>query len=310
MKSHARVLVIGGGIAGCSTLYHLTKMGWSDVVLLERAELTSGSTWHASGNVPNFSPSLNIMKMQSYSIGLYERLEEETGQDVGLHMTGSLRLADNAERMDEYRRIVAMARLAGIEFALIGADEIKDRYPFIDTGGLLGALVDPRDGHIDPSGVTQALAKGARDGGADIVRDNPVEAISRQGSGPWQVTTANGVIAADILVNAAGFRAGEIAAMVGHPLPMVSMEHQYLVTEDIDALKTYDGELPLLRDVDASFYLRQERKGLILGPYETTAPPWAVDGVPSGFGQELLPPDLERLEEIIQNFATVVRAHV
>ncbi len=300
MKSQTRVLVIGGGIAGCSTLYHLTRMGWSDVVLVERGELTSGSTWHASGNVPNFSPSLNIMKLQSYSIGLYERLEEETGQDVGLHLTGSLRLADNAERMDEFRRIAAMGRLTGIEFALIGPDEIKARHPFVDTDGLLGALADARDGHIDPSGVTQALAKGARDSGAEIVRNNPVEAIARQGSGPWQVTTPKGVITADILVNAAGFRAGEVAAMVGHPLPMVSMEHQYVVTEDIDALRTYDGELPLLRDVDASFYLRQERKGLVLGPYEKTAPPWAVDGVPPEFGQELLPPDLDRLEEIIE----------
>ncbi len=296
MRSHARVVVIGGGIAGCSVLYHLVRMGWRDVALIERQELTSGSTWHAAGNCPTFSTSYNVMKLQAYGVELYKRLEAETGQPVGHHATGSIRLAHGCDRLDEYGHVRGMAALLGLDYEILTPAEIKGRYPFIETHDLLGGLWDPHDGHVDPSQLTQALAKGARDGGAVIHRNAPVEAISRTASGEWEVRAGERTVTCEIVVNAAGFRAGEVAAMVGRDLPMVSMEHQYLVTDAIAALDRYQGELPLLRDPDRSYYLRQEGKGLILGPYEWDCRPWAADGVPPGFGMELLPPDLDRLD--------------
>lgn len=300
MKNSARVVVIGGGIAGCSVLYHLAKMGWSDVVLVERDELSSGSTWHAAGNTPTFSTSYNIAKMQRYSIDLYHELEKETGQIVDAHMTGSLRLANTPGRMDEFRRVVGLSRSMGLDLELIDKKQINDYHPFIETGPILGALYDPADGHVDPSSVTQGLAKGARDKGAEVYRKCPVEAIERQADGEWLVKTKNGDIACETIVNAAGFRAGEVAAMVGHSLPMVSMEHQFLVTESIPELEQREGLLPLTREPDVSYYLRQEGKGLICGPYEEGSRPWAVGGVPPSFGQELLPPDLDRIQYIVE----------
>ncbi|MEO6319230.1 MAG: FAD-dependent oxidoreductase [Polaromonas sp.] len=299
MKSETKVLVIGGGIAGVSTLYHLAKAGWNDVMLVEKLELTSGSTWHAAGNLPHFSTSFNIMKLQQYSIRLYQQLARDTGQSVGHHMTGAVRLAHTKERLDEFKRVVGMGQLAGLRLEMVDNDRLKALYPYLDTTGLLGGLWDPDDGHIDPTSVTNAMAGLARQAGATIVRNNPVTAIRQLHDGRWEVTTEKGLITAEKIVNAAGFRANEIAAMIGHQLPMCSMEHQYLVTAAISELEARSTMLPMLRDPDVSYYLRQEGKGFILGPYEKGGLPWAVDGVPEAFGQELLQPALDRLEDII-----------
>ncbi|MCV6611757.1 MAG: FAD-dependent oxidoreductase [Amphritea sp.] len=298
MKNKTDVLIIGGGIAGVSTLYHLTKMGWSDVMLTEKLELTSGSTWHAAGNLPHFSNSYNVMKLQQYSIALYDRLKKETGQ-VDHHMTGAVRLAHTQDRMDEFERVAAMSDLAGLDLEIIDNDRLKELYPYLDTTGLVGGLWDPADGHIDPTSVTNAMAAAAREAGATIVRNNPVSAIEQQPDGRWKVTTEKGVIDAAVIVNAAGFRCNEVAAMVGHQLPVCSMEHQFVVTDNVPELEARDDMIPMLRDPDVSYYLRQEGKGLILGPYEKGGIPWAVDGVPKEFGQELLQPDLDRIEEIM-----------
>ncbi|MEH6446161.1 MAG: FAD-dependent oxidoreductase [Oceanospirillaceae bacterium] len=299
MKRSTDVLVIGGGIAGVSTLYHLTQMGLTNVMLTEKLELTSGSTWHAAGNLPHFSNSYNIMKLQQFSISLYAQLQQEMEFGVSHHQTGAVRLAHTKERMDEFARVVAMGELAGLRLEMISLERLQQLYPHLNTEGLLGAMWDPDDGHIDPTSVTQAMAKKARDAGAIILRQNPVEEIKQQANGRWLVTTEKGEIDAGKIVNAAGFRANEVAAMIGHQLPIVSMEHQFLVTDNIAALEERDAMLPMLRDPDVSYYLRQEGKGLILGPYEKGGIPWAVDGVPAAFGQELLAPDMDRIEEII-----------
>ena len=300
MKQHARVVIVGGGIAGCSLAYHLAAKGLTDVVLLERDELTSGSTWHAAGNCPTYAASYNIMRLQAYGVSLYQRLEAETGQPVGHHMTGSVRLAQSAERMEEFSHIAAMARHLGLDYELLDVAGLRKRYPPFQTHDLEGALWDPLDGHIDPSQLTQALAKGARDGGVQIHRNSPVTAIERTASGEWRVTTPGGEIVCEIIVNAAGYRAREVGRMTGLDLPLVSMEHQYLVTEAVPSLEAREELLPLLRDPDDSYYLRQERKGLILGPYEFHCRTWAEDGVTGEFGMELLPPDLDRLESYIE----------
>ncbi len=300
MKSHARVVVIGGGVAGCSTLYHLTRMGWRDVVLVERDELTSGSTWHAAGNCPNFANGWNIIKMQRYGTELYGRLATSADSPIDYHVTGSIRLAHGRDRMDEFHHVATMARHQGLEFEVIGPEEMRRRYPYLETDGLVGGLWDPLDGDIDPSQLTQALARGARDGGAEIYRRQPVEAIERAKDGGWRVRTAAGTIAAEVVVNAAGYRAGEVATMVGLDLPVVSLQHQYLVTEPIAELEAREERLPLLRDPDDSYYLRQERHGLLLGPYEWDATPCWRDGVPPEFGKELFADDLARLEPYIE----------
>lgn len=299
MKDRTDVLIIGGGIAGVSTLYHLTELGWTDVMLTEKLELTSGSTWHAAGNLPHFSNSYNVMKLQQYSIDLYSRLQQEEPQGVSHHQTGAVRLAHTQDRMDEFQRVAAMGELAGLRLKIVDNDELKALYPYLDTTGLLGGLWDPDDGHIDPTSITNAMATRARAKGATIVRSNPVDSIKQLEDGRWEVTTKKGVINAGVIVNAAGFRCNEVAAMIGHQLPVVSMEHQYIVTDNIPELEQRDGLLPMLRDPDVSYYLRQEGKGLILGPYEKGGIPWATDGVPAAFGQELLQPDLDRIEDII-----------
>ncbi|MGB1239906.1 MAG: GcvT family protein, partial [Pseudomonadales bacterium] len=299
MNRSTDVLVIGGGIAGVSTLYHLTQLGWTDVMLTEKLELTAGSTWHAAGNLPHFSNSYNIMKLQQYSISLYAKLQREEEFGVSHHQTGAVRLAHTQDRVDEFERVVAMGELAGLRLEMISLERLSELYPHLDTTGLLGAMWDPDDGHIDPTSVTQAMARRARAAGATILRQNPVHAIEQQENGRWLVRTEKGDIDAARIVNAAGFRANEVAAMVGHQLPMTSMEHQFLVTDNIPALEERDDMLPMLRDPDVSYYLRQEGKGLILGPYEKGGIPWAVDGVPAAFGQELLAPDMDRIEEIV-----------
>jgi len=297
---HARVAIVGGGILGCSVLYHLAKRGWRDVVLIERTELTAGSTWHAAGNTPHFSTSLNISRLHKYSTDLYQRLEAETGQSVGFHKTGSLRLASVPDRMDEYRFHRAKARAIGVEFELVGPEEIRRLHPLITTDGILGAAYNPADGHLDPSSVTQALAKGARDHGATVLRHTRVTAIELMHAGEWHIRTDKGDVVATIVVNAAGTWAREIGQMAGLDLPIVPMEHQYLVFDAMPEVAALANELPIVREVDVSYYLRQERQGMLLGPYERGATPFGERGVPATFGADLLPPDLERLEPYIE----------
>ncbi len=300
LPSSARVVIIGGGAVGCSALYHLAKLGWSDCVLLEKNELTSGSTWHAAGNCPNFSTNWGIMKLQHYATRLYARLGEEVGYPIGHHVTGSIRLAHHRSRMEEFHHVTGMARYQGIDFAMLTPSEIKERYPFIELHDLEGGLWDRTDGDVDPAQLTQALAKGARDLGARVIRFCPVTGIARD-KDEWILTTPNGSIRAEIVVNAAGYRAPEIGAMVGRDVPSVAMSHQYLVTEQIPELAERQGKLPLLRDPDVSYYLRQERQGLLLGPYEWDARAMWLDEVPEDFSFQLWADDLSRLEHYIED---------
>lgn len=299
LPNRARVVVIGGGIVGCSVLYHLAKRGWRDVVLVERTELTAGSTWHAAGNTPHFSTSLNLSRIQYASTKLYQALEAETGQSTGFHQTGSLRLASLPDRMDEYRFHAAKAKTIGVPFQLVTPEEIARLHPLITTEGLLGAVWNPEDGHLDPSSATQALAKGARDRGAQVLRHTRVEGVERLANGEWRVTTDKGAIVAPIVVNAAGTWAREIGALSGLDLPIVAIEHQYLVFDAMPEVMALKSELPIVREVDVSYYLRQERQGMVLGPYEREPKPFGAHGVPKSFGADLLPPDLDRLEGFI-----------
>lgn len=296
MKSHARVVVIGGGIAGCSVLYHLAKLGWRDVALLERDELTSGSTWHSVGNTPMFTASLNILRVLKYSNELYASLEAETGQNVGYHQVGSLRLATTRDLLKWYQQIQDMAALADVRNEIISVDAARELNPFINPDGVLAVAHLRGDGYLDPASVTFALAKGARQRGAEIYRGTRVEKISRAASGEWDIATNNGNITAEIVVNAGGQWAREIGQLVGVELPLVPMEHQYVVTEAIPELKTLPREIPVTRDPARVFYMRQEGDGLLFGFFENNPIPWSVNGIPRDFGQQLLPNRIEQLE--------------
>ncbi len=303
LPSHARVVIIGGGAVGCSGLYHLAKMGWTDAVLLEKNELTSGSTWHAAGNCPNYSASWSVMKLQSYSVKLFAQLGDEVDYPMNYHMTGSVRLAHTVERMREFEHVCSMARYQGIELSMMDLAELRDRYPYMETHDLEGGCWDPTDGDIDPAQLSQAYAKGARDLGARVVRFCPVTGIRRE-NGEWVVSTEKGEIRCEYIVNAAGYRAQEIGRMVGREVPMVTLAHQYLITEEIAELTARGEKLPLLRDPDSSYYLRQEKDGLLLGPYERGCRAhWmdADDPMPDDFSFQLYPDDLERLEWYIED---------
>ncbi len=300
MKTHARVVIIGGGAVGCSTLYHLAKLGWTDAVLLERDELTSGSTWHAAGNCPNFSTSWNLLKLHRYSTRLYASLAADVGYEINRHPTGSIRLAHTAERVDEFRHVASQARAQGIEFELMSPADIHARHPFLELDDIRLGLWDPHDGDIDPAQMTQALAKGARDLGAEVNRQTRVTAISRLPDGEWRIETSKGTIVAEYVVNAGGYRGGEVAAMIGEYLPIVTLSHQFLITEEIPALRERgENRVPIVRDPDVSYYLRQERYALLLGPYENTARAHWLDGIPDHFANELFPDDLGRIEDYI-----------
>ncbi len=304
MAEHARVVVIGGGVVGCSCLYHLAALGVKDALLLERDELTSGSTWHAAGNLPTFSTSWSILKLQKYSAALYRKLAASSENPINYHLTGSVRLAHGRNRMDEFHHVKSMAKANGLDYEILSPSDLKDRYPLIETHDLLGALWDPLDGDIDPSQLTQALAREARLLGATIRRHTRVTALAQKPNGEWLVTTDKGEITAEIVVNAAGYRAGEVMAMVGRHLPIAVMSHQYLVTEDVPELAGHTesaGRLPLLRDPDTSYYLRQERGGFILGPYEWNATPMWQSGMPDDFANQLWNDDFERLEKYIED---------
>jgi dimethylglycine dehydrogenase len=303
VPSTARVVIIGGGAVGTSSLYHLAKLGWTDCVLLESNELTSGSTWHAAGNCPNFSGSWSVMKMQSYSNELYRRLGDEVDYPMNYHVTGAIRLAHTRERMREFHHVTAMARAQGLEFQMMTPREMQDVYPFLQIHDLAGGCWDPLDGDIDPAQLTQALAKGARGLGATIVRFCPVTNVTREGT-EWVVHTANGTVRCEYVVNAAGYRAQEVGNFFGRKIPQVTLAHQYLITEPLAALQAMDTKLPLLRDPDSSYYLRQEKDGLLLGPYERNCRAHWVnddDPMPADFSFQLYPDDLDRLEDYIED---------
>jgi len=302
MKSHARVVVIGGGALGVGLLYYLTKEGWSDVVLVEKGELTSGSTWHAAGLIPHFIGSLTMAKIHAVAPDLYRSLEEETGQATGWHGCGSLRLALNQDDVDWFHYVQGVLSAAGSECHLVGPDEIRKLHPLLDVSDVLLGAYTPNDGHTDPASSTNAMAIGARQGGAEIYRRNRVTEIRRRPGGEWEVVTEQGSIVAEHVVNAAGSFCDRIGAMVGLAVPSVNMLHQYLVTENIPEVAALDRELPVTRDPRASCYYRQEQKGLIIGPYETSgAQAWALDGVDWSFDMELLPPDLDRLQPNLES---------
>ncbi len=300
MNSHVRVAVIGGGVVGCSVLYHLTKLGWREVVLIERSELTSGSTWHAAGGFHTLNADTNMAALQGYTIRLYRELEEISGQACGLHHVGGLTLATTPDRMDHLRAERAKHRYMGLETEIVGPEEIAKLAPIIDTAGVIGALYDPLDGHLDPSGTTQAYAKAARAQGAEIELRTRVVELNPQADGSWHVVSEQGTIVADHVVNAAGLWAREVGEMAGVALPLQAMEHQYLVTDDIAQVYQREVELPHVMDPAGETYLRQEGRGLVLGIYEQACEPWAVDGTPWDFGHELLPDNLERIAEPLE----------
>jgi len=306
----ARVVIIGGGVVGASALYHLAKAGWTDCVLLEKNELTAGSTWHAAGNVPTFSTSWSIMNMQRYSTELYSRLGAEVDYPMNYHVTGSIRLAHSKERMQEFERAAGMGRYQGMDIEILSPEETQKRYPFLETHDLHGALYDPHDGDIDPAQLTQALAKGARDMGQRILRFTPATGVSRDGN-EWVVHTEKGDIRCEFVVNAAGYYAQRVGEWFkpygGRTVPMMVMSHQYLLSEEVPELAAHTkehGKLPLLRDVDSSYYLRQEKNGFNLGPYEGNCKAHWVDPsdpMPDDFSFQLYPDDLDRIEWHIED---------
>ncbi|MBT7615580.1 MAG: FAD-dependent oxidoreductase [Rhodospirillaceae bacterium] len=297
MKSHVKVAVIGGGVVGCSVLYHLTRGGWSDVCLIERSELTSGSTWHAAGGFHTLNADPNMAALQGYTIRLYRELEEITGMSCGLHHVGGLTIADTPERMDFLKAERAKHRHMGLSTEFVGPDEIREISPITNTDGILGALYDPLDGHLDPSGTTHAYAKAARMAGAEIYLRNRVLELNQRPDDHWDVVTEQGTIVAEHVVNAAGLWAREVGMMAGVYLPLHPLEHQYLVTDDIPEVYERDKELPHVMDPTGESYLRQEGKGLVIGMYEQQCEHWGVDGTPWEFGHELLPNKLERVSD-------------
>ena len=299
MKTTTQVVVIGGGVVGCSVLYHLTKLGWSDVMLVERSELTSGSTWHAAGGFHTLNGDTNMAALQGYTIRLYKELEEITGMSCGLHHVGGVTLADNQDRFDMLVAERAKHRFMGLETEIIGPEEIRKVAPITNTDGIIGALYDPLDGHLDPSGTTHAYAKAARMGGATIETHCMVQEITPRKAGGWDVVTDKGTIQTDHVVNAAGLWAREVGAMMGVYTPLHPMEHQYLVTDEIPEIYERDSEHPHVMDPAGESYLRQEGRGLCIGFYEQPCKPWAVNGTPWEFGHELLQDDFDKIADSV-----------
>jgi dimethylglycine dehydrogenase len=318
MRSHAQVVVIGGGVVGCSVLYHLTRYGWSDVVLIERSELTSGSTWHAAGGFHTLNGDTNMAALQGYTIQLYKELEAMTGLSCGLHHVGGITLADNVARFEMLKAERAKHRYMGLHTEILGPAEIAEfTYGQVNLEGIVGALYDPLDGHLDPSGTTHAYAKAARMGGAEIVLHNRVLETNPRADGTWDVVTEKGTIHAEHVVNAGGLWAREVAAMAGIYLPLLPMAHQYLVTDDIPeimAILDQGKEFPHVMDPGGESYLRQEGRGLCIGFYEQPCEPWALDGTPWQFGHELLNEDFGKIEDSVafayRRFPVLERAGV
>ena len=304
MKTHAKAIVIGGGVVGCSVLYHLVKAGWKDVMLIERSELTSGSSWHAAGGFHTLNGDPNVAKLQAYTVGLYKELEEISGQSCSLHLTGGIMMADSPERMDFLRRTHARGRCLGMETELITPSEAKKMFPLMDETNFVGALWDPVEGHLDPSGTTHAYAKAAKVLGAEIELRNPVIEITQDTDGMWNVITKNGTIKAEHVVNAGGLWAREVGRMVGLELPLLAMEHMYLLTEEMPEVVEFNAEtgreLVGVIDFKGEIYTRQERNGLLLGTYEKACKPWSPINTPWDFGHELLQPDLDRISPSLE----------
>ena len=304
MKEHARVVVIGGGIVGAAMLYHLTKLGWSDVVLVERKQLTAGSTWHAAGGFHSMNSDPNVARLQAYAISVYKEVEEISGQDVGMHLTGGISIAATTERWEVLRYEKERHKVLGIDSHLIGPEEIKKLCPIIDTKDVIGGLYDANEGHLDPYGSTHALAKSARKAGAEVYLNTMVEDLVHKADGTWTVVTDKGNIQCEHVVNAAGLWAREVGQMAGVHVPIVPMEHHYLLTGDIDEIAELDSELPLILDLDGEMYLRQEQNGVLLGVYERHSTPWSVDGTSWDYGEsDLLEPRLDKIEsELLRGF--------
>ena len=303
MKSKAKVVVIGGGVVGVSTLYHLAKKGWSDVVLIERKELTSGSTWHAAGLLPLFNMSYSVGQLHKYAVNFYKTLEEETGQNVGFSVVSNIRLASTKDRMDEYHQYAGVAKTIGVEVKFLTPQQVKEIWPLCNIDGLIGAIQHPEDGYIQPADLTQALAIGARNKGAEIYRNTNVIGIKQASSG-WLVETDKGLIECEHVVSCTGNFARQTGAMVGLDIPVIPVEHQYIVTEPhpeiVKRKKEGKPEMGVLRDSDTQWYMREEAGGLILGPYEKGAPCCYVDGPSKDSEYELFQEDLERLTPHIE----------
>src|SRR4051812_35927525 len=304
MKSHARVVVIGGGVVGISTLYHLAKKGWSDAVLLERRELTSGSTWHAAGLLPLFNLSYSVGQIHKYSVKLYKELEAETGQHVGFRVVSNIRLARTRDRWDEFMYYAGVAETIGVKVNKLTPDELKAIWPLCVTDGLIGAIQHPDDGYIQPADLTQALAKGARTRGAEIYRNTTVTGIERKPSGEWLVKTDKGDVTCEHVVSCTGNFVRQTGRMLGIDIPVIPVEHQYIVTEPHPAIvarqKQGLPEMGVLQEADSSWYMREENGGLLLGPYEKGAPCCYVDGPSPVAEYELFQEDLDRLAPHIE----------
>jgi dimethylglycine dehydrogenase len=304
MRTHARAVVIGGGVVGVSTLYHLVRKGWTDSVLIERKELTSGSTWHAAGLLPLFNLSYSVGQIHKYSVALYQTLEQDTGLDPGLRQVSNIRLARTRDRMDEYNYYAGVAETIGVKVKFLTAGEVKKIWPLCDVDGIIGAIQHLEDGYIQPADLTQALARGARERGAEINRHTTVNAIERLASGEWKVSTDKGEVVCEHVVSATGNFARATGRMVGINVPVIPVEHQYIVTEahpEIVKRKAQGlPEMGVLRESDSSWYMREEAGGLLLGPYEKGAPACYIDGLSSDSEYELFPEDLDRLAPHIE----------
>jgi dimethylglycine dehydrogenase len=314
VKSHARVVVIGGGIAGCSTLYHLTREGWTDVVLLERDELTSGSTWHAAAQVTQFGGNQTMVALKRHSINLYRELAADPENPISYHITGGMRLAHTRDQVDTYKHFIGMAAGMGVDTEFIDAAEVGRRHPLITTDGLLGAWWDPLDGDIDPAGITFALAREARRAGAEVSRFNPVESITRKANGEFIVHSKHGNITCEKVVNASGYRVNEVGNMLGVSHPVTSMEHMYFLTDTMPELEALDFRVPIIRDPGNDFYSRQEKHGLLVGVYEQGCRTFGMDGIDLDFTQALCPSDLDRcldnMERIFERLPALTEAGI
>ena len=314
MRTTARVVVIGGGVVGASVLYHLAKAGWSDLLLIERDQLTSGSTWHAAGGMHTLNSDPNVAKLQAYTIELYKEIEELSGQSCGVHLTGGVMLAGTPERLDLLQAMHAKGRYLGMQTELISPTEAAALMPLLDPKHFTGALFDPIEGHVDPYGVTQAYVKAARLKGAEVVLQNRVVELHQRPDASWDVVTEKGAVRAEHVVNAGGLWAREVGRMVGLELPVLAMEHQYLITEDMPEVSAAETELLHAIDFEAEIYLRQERGGMLLGTYERAGVPWSEKTTPWDFSTQLLPEDLERiapsLEVGFEHFPAIGRAGI
>ncbi|TBX27821.1 GcvT family protein [Nioella sediminis] len=301
MKTRTKAVVIGGGIAGCSTLYHLTQEGWTDVMLLERDELTSGTTWHSAAQVTNFGMNQTMVGLKSHSIALYKELAEDPDYPINYHHgDGGIRLANTEAQMDGYRHFASMARGMGVHFEVIDAEECARRHPLISTENLIGGLWDPLDGDIDPAQLCQALARRARNAGAEVHRFTPVTGLRQLQDDTWIVETPKGEIHTDVVINACGYRVNEVGAMMGVHHPVMSMEHQYFITEEIPGIVQAGHRMPLLRCPISDYYCRQEKTGLLIGFYEQDCKTWGMDGIDPNFTMDLCPDDLDRITDVLE----------